>query len=51
MALPHGLNMVLADKKEKKELNIEIMKNEFAAVKTITTILMSLSILMCVFVI
>ena len=41
MALPRGLGMVMADtgevmdKKEKKEVNIEIMKNEFAAVETI----------------
>ena len=57
MALPRGLRKVLADtdvvmdKKEKKDLNIEIMKNEFAAVQTMKSILIGLSILMCVFVI
>ena len=41
MGLPRGLERVMADtgevmdKKEKKELNIEIMKNELAAVETI----------------
>ena len=40
MALPRGLGMVMADtwevmdKKGRKELNIKIMKKEFAAVKT-----------------
>ena len=52
MAPPRGLGRVLADtaevidEKEKKELNSEMMKNEFAAVKTMKTILMGLSILM-----
>ena len=48
MARLRGLRKVLADtgeiidKKEKKELNIEIMKKEFAAVETVKTILMGL---------
>ena len=56
MALPRGLGRVLADtaevidEKEKKELNSEMMKNELAAVKTMKTILIGLSILMCVIV-
>ena len=54
MAPPCGLGRVLADtgqvmdKKEKKKLKIEIMKNESAAVKTMKTILMGLSILTCI---
>ena len=57
MALPRGLRRVLADtkvvmeKKEKKELNIKTMQNDFATVETIKTILMGPSILMCVVVI
>ena len=56
MARPCGLGRVLADtghgmvmdKKEKKKLKTEIMKNESAAVKTMKTILMGLSILTCI---
>ena len=52
MAQLRALGRVLADpgedmdKKEKKEHNSEIMKNEFAAVKTMKTILMGLTKLM-----
>ena len=57
MAQRCGLGKVLADtgevmdEKEKKELNVEIMKNKFAAVENMKTILMSLSIPICVVVI
>ena len=52
MARPHSLGRILADtvevmdKKEKKELNIEIIKSKISAVKTMTTFLMGLSIQM-----
>ena len=39
------------DKIEKKDLNIEVMKNKFTAVDTIQTILIGISILMIVIVI
>ena len=56
MALPRNLCRVLAntgevtDNREKKELNMEIRKSEFAGVETIKkkTTLIGLSILMCV---
>ena len=57
MAQPRGLGKVLADigevmdKKEKKQLHIEIIKNEFATVENMKTISMGISIQMCVVVI
>ena len=54
MALLSSLGRVMADtgevmdKNEKKELNVKIMENEFAAVETVQTTLMGVSILMCV---
>ena len=54
MAQSRGLGKVPADtgevmdKKEKKELNIEIMKNKVAAVETIKTIWRAKLIIMCV---
>ena len=57
MALLRGLGMVLADTvevmddKEKKDFNMETVKDELLAVKTLKTIWMSLTRLMCVAVI